>query len=277
LLGPDNKSISVYSEGTGLALKGLEALLKSSPNDMPNIFCVNIGTLVRNMLASIGDVKSSELVSSITNEIGALIQDVKGMMMFAGISKPFVYIYWHGYKKSIPEQLIRPESKTRSNINNNTTLLLNSRTDLLKDSDDKANVHVSITPEHYGRLPHNLIVRDLVAIPGKRDAIMLTHYPLDYHVINRRSTDLRILESFTGHIGDRERMSEKVFKDPKIPFCGITHQLLGDSEQIISPLKRNEIKLLKTTAVKDNWNLLPISDIKDKVNKLGFGQYVKID
>lgn len=275
---PEDNSSSVYSIGTALAMDGLEHLLKFSPNDMPNIVCVNLGTLIRNTIAYVGELSYTNMELKIRAEIGAIAQDVKGMLNFAGIQRPILYLYWHGWTKSIPELLVRPFSKARESINNNVNMLLNRQMTLLDNVGDYVpEIMVSVTPEREARLPHDQILKDLARVPGQRKAVMLSHYPLDYHVINKRSIHFSILESYTGKISGLERLNVKIFDDEAIPFCGMTHQLLGDKEQIKSPLSRNDIKLIKDTAVNDRWYLFPTTEIENKVKKLGFGRYVKID
>lgn len=275
---PEENSDSYYSAGTAAAMDGLELLLKTDPNSMPSVLCVNIGTLVRNALAYLGELKPSMLEHHIQNEIAAIAMDTKGMMRFAGIANPVVHFYWHGWKKAIPEQLQRPESKTRSNVNNNVIILLNRQYDLLdKIGDDIPTISISITKHQVGKLPHKEILRDLSSYLGKRKVMMISHYALDYHAINKGNLSLRLLESYTGHIGGKERINFKLFNNESIPFCGIIHQLLGDPDQLKSPIKRSEMKLIKDTAINDKWSQFPTSDIVSKLKKMGFVRYIDID
>lgn len=275
---PEDNSSSYYSVGTAAAMDGLELLLKVDPAEMPSMLCVNIGTLVRNSLAYFGELSPTMLEQQLQNEIAALVMDVHGMMRFANISNPTIYLYWHGWKKAIPESLLRPESKIRQNVNNNLTILLNRQYHLLdKVGDVVPTISLSITSHQAGKLPHNEIIRDISKPAGRSKILLISHYPLDYHVMNRSSLSIKLLESYTGHVGDKERLNFKLFGNQRIPFCGIIHQLLGDSEQLVSPLKRKEIKLIKDTAIKEKWSQFPTSDVVSKLKKMGFGRFISID
>lgn len=274
---PEENASSVFSMGTGLALDGLEQLLRFSVAEMPAVMCVNIGTLIRNHISHVADIAPANMYVKVSTEIQALTSDVLSMMRFANIQNPAVYFYWHGYTASIPQALIRKPSKAREQVNNaigHIAAYRGSLSDVVKTLG--RSVSLNITNGGVGQLPHKVIMRDIIRLTTDKRLMMLSHCPLDYHVINRRVT-LRILESYTGKIGGKRRISEKLFNHTNIPFCGITHQLLGDKEQLKSPLSRKESKLLKDTAIADNWSLRPISDVLSAVKKLGFAQYVKID
>lgn len=276
---PEENTSSVYSLGTAAAIEGLERLLKLNVNNTPNVLCVNIGTLVRNFIAYAGDLSPTNLEIRIRAEISALCQDAKGLMTFAGVEVPVVYLYWHGYKQAVPEILVRKDSKSRASVNNKLSLLLNRRQTLLSDMDEAAlNVAMSVTSSKDTKLPHTKIINDVRKLSNQPNALMISHYPLDYHAINSRFIKLRILESYTGEIGPKDRMNEKIFGHKDIPFCGILHQLLGDKKgQLKSPLSRKETKLIKDTAISNKWSLFPISEIKSKVKDLGFKPYINID
>lgn len=275
---PEENSSSVYSVGTALAIDGLETFLKSNPRQMPDTLAFNLGTLTRNQISYFEGITPDVLIKKARTEIAAIAHDVGGMMKFAEVKNPVIYFYWHEYKSSVPDILLRPPSKARADVNKNLMHLLNSQMSLLDDiGSGTPNVFISTTPERQRRLPHKEIIRDILKMLGRRTVFMVSHYPLDFHAITKNAVNVKLLESYTGNISDRQRLNKKVMGHPKIPFCGILHQLLGDSEQLKSPLTRKETSLIKETAIEQNWALRPLSEIRSNVKDMGFGVYVKID
>lgn len=195
--------------------------------------CINLSTLVRNMIASIKsvdlkEVSKSDFVTTLRNEI----EIIRQLFEQYGENKTIVCFYYNHYHNL---NLELKHAKFKPSMTDNQLLVYLLERNVPKEisfNDIPAfeNTHLMITH-------------------GRRNNILLTHNPLD--LLFNSFTSVALLESHTGKVKLPAQFNTKLKSAPEnMPFNKITLQIYGDKAGTILPLPSKERSLFSEEASK---------------------------
>ena len=213
------------SIGTAIALESFFNLKKEytphheiAPYKKYDCVCINLSTLVRNMIASI---KSSELkevtrkdfITTLENEIEIITQ----LFNEYGNGRVSVFFYYNYYTR-LDRELKGGNFKVKMTDNQVLTQMVE------RD-----------VPRHINPKLKNLEVTQLMITHGRRNNLLLSHNPLD--LLFNSLTSVALLESHTGKIKLPNEFNTKLKSSPDyIPFNKITIQVYGDKGNTLLPM-----------------------------------------
>lgn len=271
ILSNRNKGNFPLSIGTSIALEHFFGLVKED-NNKDNILpykkydcvCINLSTLVRNMIASIKSaelkiVTNNDFVITLKNEITI----IKQLFEEQTNNRSIVSFYYNHYQ-GLNKHLKYASFKIRLTDNQSIIQFL------------EREVPKQINPQFIEPFEDTL----LMITHGRRNNLLLTHNPLD--LIFNSLSNVALLESHTGKVKLPTQFNSKLKSAPEhIPFNKITLQIYGDKANQILPMSskiRNlfseETKKLGITQFMDSkrfidrLKLTKLPEIKSLISRL---------
>jgi len=244
----DENADSLYSYGTFPIIDKLELLAKS-PHFNYDTILMNVSTLIRNRASK--ELRPNDIVSALEKEISFMISDLADIYEPVRHLKPYLFLYIPDYNKVVPNEFQRPQTDSRKQITEITSILR----DKVKFNDVETTVKslTVILTSLRGRIASSdELASKFIKIRNKHKTLMVSSFPMDYHLVDH-IRDVSLLESHTGNI--TPHLNTKVFDTDTMPFTKATHVLLGDKVQILSCLSRAEKKALLELADTDNWKV----------------------
>lgn len=250
----------------------VSALIKGDKRQTFDVFIINALTIVRNCY----DPKKSnaQILKDIRKDTNLFMQYVQNYFdeQKENIEKPYVIVYLPEYK--LKEEYIRPHTEQRAKVLQLAhEFFRKSCTNPFKEIQISGGtaylMHVGMTT-----FPHKEIAHHIANIGDKnvfktmqRRYLLISNYPIDFHLQNKLGNKLYILESYTGKIKTIGELGEKVFKD-ELPFNQYTHLLFGDSVLIKPLVYRKEKKTMLEIAKKNLWTKKPLALILSDIRRV---------
>lgn len=217
------------SIGTSIALEHLfgideESRGKAKQWKITDCICINVRTLIRNMLNSVKahdliHVDKAQLLVALSHEINLINDIVKEHSQDTMVCS----FYIHTYKKL--HRLLKtydPKPPT------------SSKQKLLQNYEDMALSALIGNREMISTVP--LEITDLYITHGRKRNVMLTHCPVDFLLVSFSTVYTDLLESHTGKRKEFFQLNTKLRDKPEhVPFNNITLQIYGDNSGMFYP------------------------------------------
>jgi hypothetical protein len=119
-------------------------------------------------------------------------------------------------------------------------------------------------------MPYTKLENVTQAITTCREMLMLSSYPIDWHV-RSLFKNFVVINSFTGEVIPTFNFPEKVFGEAykHIPFYPETHFWMGDKNLLNHKLKPAAKHKLEVLAEKENWLGKSMSFVSDNLHRCG--------
>lgn len=268
-----------FSIGTTKVMENLSEIIRDTNTD---IFMINIGTLVRNCFSN-DNVKqkvdlnkqtknipinqiSDILITETKKEIQNIVTYYVNIVTQLKVIYPSIVFYSGDYSVCLPKEIQRDTQPSKEVISLATNYFTGDRLTSNNKQINGVNV-VSLTTRSTSMLPYKHLVTYLGTERNRHNVLMLSHHPLDYHIVKHSHT-FNIIRSYTGDVVNQSKLNETVFNNSDIPFCTTTHAILGDKEDIKSTLSTKEKKELLSLAAKENWNTKTDAFIRERLSSL---------
>jgi len=274
------------SYGTDPAMK---SIIEKIQNKEVDTVCINIATLVRNLLEKDTDIDTA--TSVLMENMELLVSDLSIAFSGSNVNNPHVYFYLMPHHKMIPSMRTPPGvSKADPIIDNFSRPLKSSKTrqmifDVCRHyvryrnsarmptttnvkvdnlfvttqivsegvfivNDSSLNIKKTADEASY-----NIMYKMLCSFKNARKPIILTHQAMDAHLLEKFPGFL--VNSFTGNILTYQNCNTYFFKNEHIPFTRITHVCFGDRELVTGCLRSKEKKMLLELSETEKWRLKP--------------------
>lgn len=251
-----------YSFGTGPAIQAIQKELLNN-NSKYDTVLVNIATLIRNRVEK--ELPTSQLLEMLDLEVKDLISDLVSVLQSKanGQCEPLVLLYLYDYSKMIPKE---NQKETHAKTSEVISALTSRIFKLISSNNTIRNgVRVLIVVTNDQTIPsYKHLSRMIYNQRNAHHILMVSHYPLDYHMA-RKLPVFSLVNSHTGTLVPANKLGEKVFDNPFLPFNTYTHALLGDKPLIKNSLDRASKKSLIGIAEMDRWSVKTADYIKDKL------------
>jgi hypothetical protein len=221
------------------------AIQSNTPDNLKkNCLLVNGNTIIRNCHEPGANNQST------FKPIGFDFEQLRTYFeMYAGNNQSVVLFYFHPtFNSMIPEHARKKETAKRTELTRMFELVAHEE-HLRPNYIDKIGAVDNV--DYYGLVSsgifsyRTIINRFLANFPLKvtPKIWLISHCPIDYFLFERYP-DIEIISSHTGKILTKQDLSNKVFKDPNIPFNRITYKLFGDKD-FIKAVCRNKPKAME--------------------------------
>lgn len=262
----------VYAGSYGLdpVLIRLNELI-TNPAGKMNTMLINIATCIRNAMDK--ELTLEENLKKISYEINTAIETIAEMFTRSHITHPYIVLYLNNYIEEWPIDKLRPITPGKTMYFE----LIKSFHNVLQESRiqkiGKVTVHTVKLNKgiNYGQQLENILRGITKTIPEATYTgyyCLLSHQPLDYHVLNRCNLGV-VISSHTGALYDYKLIGGKVFSSERLPFNMTMHGLLGDKEQIKPGVSVKSRQLIKQKAYVDKWYLKSDAQIRNALKSIG--------
>ena len=272
-----------FSLGTAPLMKSIESLIENR-EEMIDVVCLNLGTIVRNCLQNqaVKDAIDFDkrhgtrterparvLLQESRNEMIKVIGDLVQLLnndQF--VNNPAVITFHSDYSKSVPKEVYKAPVDSKYYLTLADQLV---RTTVIKGGRKSARqgkVMLIELPINDKFLPWRHIMLELKDMKNNHNVLMVSNHPVDYHVGSVSHT-FRIVRSFTGEVVKYKQLGRIVFKNEILPFNLYTHALFGDKEDVKCSVTGNDKTKLLELAEKEEWLLKTKDYIKDRLYELG--------
>jgi hypothetical protein len=257
----DNKQeltqIGGASYGTSGIVQAMLNMIKTRKLKQVDTLFVNILTLLRNCYDK--DLNYKQIIEQLNVDMQVLItffseyvnhlreQDLPSMIMYLPSYHHFPTIH------------LRPESPSSKLLTNVFKKFIQQVYPQERYDYTHNNLRIHVIHAGMKSLPHvdifNLLPKLLADCKKKafRDYWMISHVPLDYHLIDRLHGRCWLIDSHTGNFWNNKTLGIKVFRNTSIPFNSVTHLLLGDKILVKCLLNRRDKANALKIATSDNW------------------------
>ena len=280
---PNTESQSEFSMGTAPMMKSIERLIENR-EEMIDVICLNLGTLVRNCLPN-QNVKdaiefdkrhgvrterpAAVLFDEAKKEMVKVVTDLCQMLNNNEfVNRPAVITYHSDYSKSVPREVYKAPVDSKYYLTLADEMV---RTKLIKGSRKHAmqgKVSLIELPIADKFLPWRHIMLELKDMKNNHNVLMVSDHPVDYHV-GSVSRTFCIVRSYTGDVVKYKQLGHVVFGDDRIPFNLYTHALFGDKKDVKCSLSPNDKTKLLEIAEEEEWTMKTKDYIRDRLYKLG--------
>jgi hypothetical protein len=230
---------------------------------------VSINTCIRNAMDQ--EQKLDQNLKLIEQELDVIARTLSEALS-ASFKSSVIWFYMTNHYAKYPASVIRPVTPGKQLYFDLTQEIWKSLT-VTSGYMDRTYVKYSrlIGNTSYDELLYNQIKGMSVEVAGyayNGHYGIVTHNPLDFHVLNRGTTG-RLISSHTGAVLTRKDLSVKVFDTPDVPFNGDTHFILGDKVQIKPQISPAIKKQLMAKAKSEKWPLKTDAQIRMSLRSLG--------
>lgn len=243
-----------FSYGTDPAITTIITSIRTHEID---VIAINIWTLIRNLISS--DVDISNIVEELKSNIENITIDIAAEYINnSHIKNPHLYFYMYNYVSEIPDIYKRISNSKSAN------LLKEAGREYYRDFIGKQpikketiytvhdNLNLIIDVSQEVKVPYVKVSRMILAMANKHRVFILTHLPLDVHVLSNFKGS--VIRSYTGALVSPVEYSEAIFKI-RTSFSKKLHVLLGDGEVIKGSLSIKDKKDLYNRAKNARWHL----------------------
>lgn len=244
------------SIGTSLAFEGAFAIMLDNPNppkppiDSYKEVWVNLRTLFRNLYTCMKREQSEMLLPDALGEAMreemSIIQGILAERTGGRVTAIFYANNYHSLT-GLFQNAIFKEAKTEKQ--KHYSLMENKAIDYLL--------------KHYQKSGQFTILDlDTTLVGNERDALILTHYPLDL-ISNKKFGDIGLLESNTGAVKRPHQWYTKLKNGNelgRIPFNKMTIQLFGDSGDLFAPYPSDYRRAVIDCAENNKWTQTTTKD-----------------
>lgn len=262
----------VYQGSYGIdpVLIRLQEIL-GKPTCKVNTILINISTCIRNAMDK--DLSERENIIKIGNEISVIVETIADMFNRSVINYPYLVLYMENYIKDWPSDKVRPSTPGKM-------LYFDLVQHFYKLIDKNQPTKIGKTTVNFVKLNKGLdygaqlqsVLRNISeVIPSATytgNYCLVSHQPLDFHVLNKCPQGM-IIASHTGEVITNRMLGYKVFNEESIPFNMLTHSLLGDKYQIKPSVSIKARKDIREKAYINKWYLKTEPQIKQELRNIG--------
>lgn len=263
-----------YSIGTSAMVATILPLL-ASPKVPYDTILINLETIMRNVYHK--DLTVDKLVSATIREYVDFMSEIMGTIgNNSSIKKMYVAMYIGDHIATLPYRSRKKETPKRIIFKKAVERIQKKRELFFRRVVDNVDFH-GFTLSTLRRVATQ-IAWQVSKLVGSTKLLMISHIPLDFHVLQRHPNSA-ILESYTGRIIKYSPMNlgRKVFKLDNVPFTTYTHAILGDNVSVSLIKDHNMKKKILTLASEHNWKMASRETVnRDIRENVGFPPFIAI-
>lgn len=268
ILSPEEKIFDT-SWATEPILIRLEKLLLRD-DDQVNTIMINMSTIIRNSIDKSLPIENN--LKRIGTETNLIVERIKNIYeQIKTISHPYLVIYMGNYREDYQKANFRPITEGRQYFRDIEEIIFKKFQNTIVKQGDLTVQFIKLNKIPYWEELQKILKNVGKIIPKAFYTglyYLISHYPIDYHVLNVCPNG-KLINSHTGEVIGRNKLGLKVFEDENVPFNAVLHSLLGDKIQLAPRIKVKERKRVMEEAKHNNWIIKTESQIKKDLKNIG--------